>query len=121
MEYKCSTPLRPWEVLQSALPFRVVGEAPPASSKHMEDLRQRCFKAASDGRWSLLAHILTEFPAVAQAQNEEGASAQMSGSFSGPSLSSLRSDSAAQNSCWTPKDTARYRTPSLDPFAGWEP
>ncbi|CAE7234236.1 hyd [Symbiodinium sp. CCMP2592] len=61
------------EVLQSsALPFRVVGEAPPASSKHMEDLRQRCFKAASDGRWSLLAHILTEFPAVAQAQNEEG-------------------------------------------------
>ncbi|OLP88682.1 E3 ubiquitin-protein ligase hyd [Symbiodinium microadriaticum] len=62
------------EVLQSsALPFRVVGEVLPASSsKHMEDLRQRCFKAASDGRWSLLAHILTEFPAVAQAQNEEG-------------------------------------------------
>ena len=65
------------EVLQSAIPFRVVGEV-PASSKHMEDIRQRCFKAASDGRWSLLAHILVEFPQVVQAQDSAGTRGQLS-------------------------------------------
>ena len=58
--------------LQSALSFRVVGEC-PATTRHMEASQIRCFKAASDGRWALLAHMLAEFPQLATARDDSGA------------------------------------------------
>lgn len=59
---------------QTALSYRVVGEV-PVTSRHMEASQRRCFKAASGGRWALLAHVLSELPQLATAVNEEGASA----------------------------------------------
>lgn len=58
--------------LQCALSFRVVGEC-PATTRHMEASQRRCFKAASNGRWALLAHILAEFPQLATAKDDTGA------------------------------------------------
>ena len=55
-----------------AMSFRVVGEW-PATSRHMEASQRRCFKAASNGRWALLAHILAEFPQLATAKDDSGA------------------------------------------------
>ena len=63
---------RPPEILQSALPFRAVGEL-PATTRHVAASQQRCFRAASDGRWALLAHILSEFPQLATVVDDEGA------------------------------------------------
>lgn len=54
-----------------AMSFRVVGEW-PATSRHMEASQRRCFKAASNGRWALLAHILAEFPQLATAKDDSG-------------------------------------------------
>eukprot|EP00438_Fugacium_kawagutii_P013768 Skav232245 [mRNA] locus=scaffold273:60464:71044:- [translate_table: standard] len=57
--------------LHCALSFRVVGEC-PATTRHMEASQRRCFKAASNGRWALLAHILAEFPQLATAKDDTG-------------------------------------------------
>ena len=66
--------------LQRALSFRVVGEC-PATSRHMEASQRRCFKAASNGRWALLAHILSEFPQLATAKDDAGVGSLLSALF----------------------------------------
>eukprot|EP00931_Biecheleriopsis_adriatica_P037600 TRINITY_DN21558_c0_g1_i2.p1 TRINITY_DN21558_c0_g1~~TRINITY_DN21558_c0_g1_i2.p1 ORF type:complete len:1193 (-),score=238.94 TRINITY_DN21558_c0_g1_i2:100-3678(-) len=58
------------EMLQSALRFRVIGDA-PASPAFLEQSTKRCFKAASEGRWALLNHILAENPHLATAVDEQ--------------------------------------------------